>query len=133
MNGILYFLVFVWYVVYIVQACFAYGTGYRLAKKGGDNGISLFGWLFVLQLAAMVPGLGIFLWVNYRDTGKVKVEVDDKAWFRYEDGAPVSQKPAITLAGGSEGVAAAAACPVCGSPHHEGDRFCAQCGTVLRV
>ncbi len=56
-----------WRIVVIVQGFFAYGTAYRLTKDGGDNGVSLFGWLFLLGLASMVPGLGIYLWYKYRD------------------------------------------------------------------
>lgn len=56
-----------WRIVVIVQGFFAYGTAYRLTRDGGDNGVSLFGWLFLLGLASMVPGLGIYLWYKYRD------------------------------------------------------------------
>jgi hypothetical protein len=57
-----------WYVCIIVQVFMSYGTAYRLTKKGGDNGISLWGWMIVLNLASAVPGLGIFLWVKNRKT-----------------------------------------------------------------
>ena len=61
--GIVFFiLIIIWYVIAIVQEFFAYGTAYRAAKRGGDNGVSLFGWLIVYSFAAMVPGLGIYLW-----------------------------------------------------------------------
>ncbi len=53
---ILYFL---WYAITI--------TAYRLTKKGGDNGAALLGWLIVLGLASLIPGLGIYLWNKYRD------------------------------------------------------------------
>ena len=55
-----------WYIFCIVQVTLSYGTAYRLAKTGGDNGVSLYGWLFVMNLAAAVPGLGIYLWQKYR-------------------------------------------------------------------
>ena len=58
---------FLWQVLIAVQVCFGYGTAYRLTKKGGDNGVSLFGWLLVMNLAAIIPGLGIYLWQKYRD------------------------------------------------------------------
>ena len=56
-----------WYIFYFVQLILSYGTAYRLAKAGGDNGVSLFGWFFVMSLTSAVPGLGIYLWQKYRD------------------------------------------------------------------
>ena len=61
------FFAFLYYIVITVQMFFSYGTAYRLTKRGGDNGVSLFGWLFVMNLAALVPGLGIWLWFRYKD------------------------------------------------------------------
>jgi len=61
------FIVVLWYIVTIVQSFFGYGTAYRLTKRGSDNGVALFGWLLVMQLAAFIPGLGIYLWKKYRD------------------------------------------------------------------
>lgn len=52
----------VWHAVIVLQSFLAFGTAYRKAKAGGDSGVSLFGWLFVYNLAAIVPGLGAFLW-----------------------------------------------------------------------
>lgn len=63
MNG----LVILWQLIVMVQSFFAYGTAYRLTKNGGDNGVSLFGWFFLLELASLIPGLGIYLWFKYRD------------------------------------------------------------------
>ena len=57
-----------WYLIIITQHILSFGTAYRLAKNGGDNGVSLFGWLLVLELASFVPGLGIYLWIRYRKT-----------------------------------------------------------------
>ena len=57
-----------WYLFYVVQLVMAYGTAYRAAKSGGDNGVSLFGWMFVYGMASMVPGLGIYFWVKSRKT-----------------------------------------------------------------
>ena len=54
--------VILWYIVTLVQMVMGYGTAYRLTKNGGDNGLALFGWLLVMELAALVPGLGIWLW-----------------------------------------------------------------------
>lgn len=60
-------ILILWYITIIVQSVFSYGTVYRLTKKGGDNGVALFGWFFIMSFAAMVPGLGMYLWFRYRD------------------------------------------------------------------
>ncbi len=60
-------IVVLWKIISVVQSFLSYGTAYRLTKNGGDNGVSLFGWFFVLNLASMVPGLGIYLWFKYKD------------------------------------------------------------------
>ena len=60
-------LLILWYIVVGIQSILSYGTAYRLTKKGGDNGVSLFGWFIVLNLASAIPGLGIYLWHRYRD------------------------------------------------------------------
>ncbi len=56
------FLLIIWYIVAGIQSILAYGTAYRYAKANGDDGFSLFGWLFLHQLAAIVPYLGYHLW-----------------------------------------------------------------------
>lgn len=56
-----------WYIVSVVQSFLAFGTAYRLTKNGGDNGVSLWGWMLVLNLASLIPGLGIYLWFKYKD------------------------------------------------------------------
>jgi hypothetical protein len=56
-----------WEIITAIQTFFAYGTVYRLTKNGGDNGVSLFGWLFVMSLASIIPGLGLYLWYKYKD------------------------------------------------------------------
>jgi len=61
------FIYFLWIICTFVQTFMAYGTAYRFTKRGGDNGIALFGWMIVFSLAAMIPGLGIWLWVKYKD------------------------------------------------------------------
>ena len=64
-RGKMIFLI-LWQVSIAVQGILSYGTAYRLTKKGGDNGVSLFGWFIVLGLASVVPGLGVYLWFLYR-------------------------------------------------------------------
>ena len=61
------FLLIIWYIVTGIQSILSYGTAYRLTKRGGDNGVALFGWFIVMYLASTIPGLGIYLWYKYRD------------------------------------------------------------------
>lgn len=56
-----------WYIVSVVQSFLGIGTAYRLTKNGGDNGVSLWGWMLLLSLASAIPGLGIYLWLKYKD------------------------------------------------------------------
>ena len=56
-----------WYIITTIQMFLGYGTAYRLTKNGGDNGIALFGWLLLMWLVAMIPGLGIYIWLKYQD------------------------------------------------------------------
>jgi len=56
-----------WGVIAVVQQFMGYGTAYRLTKANGDNGLALFGWLILMNFAAAIPGLGIWLWLKYRD------------------------------------------------------------------
>ena len=60
------FFLILWYILVGVQGMFAYGTAYRLTKRGGDNGVALFGWMLVMGFASIIPGLGIYLWYKYR-------------------------------------------------------------------
>ena len=55
-------IMFIWYIAYVIQIFFSYGTAYRYTKNGGDNGVALFGWMLVFMLASIIPGLGIYLW-----------------------------------------------------------------------
>jgi len=69
LEGLEVVLLVIWYVFYIIQGILSYGTAYRLTKAGGDNGVALFGWMLVLGLASAVPGLGIYLYLRYKNTG----------------------------------------------------------------
>ena len=53
-------LLILWQITVVIQGFFDYGTAYRLTKNGGDNGVALFGWMIVLGLASVIPGLGIY-------------------------------------------------------------------------
>ena len=67
MEVILGILGIIWYIIVLVQGFLSFGTAYRLTKKGGDNGVSLWGWLFVLGLASGIPGLGVYLWLKNKE------------------------------------------------------------------
>jgi len=60
-------IIILWNICTIIQVFLGYGTAYRLTKRGGDNGIALFGWMLLYGLIAIVPGLGFYLWKQYRD------------------------------------------------------------------
>jgi len=51
----------------MIQAFLGFGTAYRLTKNGGDNGVSLFGWMFLMQLVSVIPGLGIYIYIRCKD------------------------------------------------------------------
>ena len=61
---------FLYGLIVTVQGILGYGTAYRLTKANGDNGLALWGWLFVMNLAALIPGLGIWLYIKHKDTGE---------------------------------------------------------------
>ena len=61
------FIIVLWYIVSLVQMILGYGTAYRYTKANGDNGISLFGWMIVTSFAALIPGLGFYLWKKSLD------------------------------------------------------------------
>jgi len=60
-------LILLWEIIAAVQSFLSYGTAYRLTKNGGDNGVSPFRRFLVLNLASLVPGLGIYLWFKFKD------------------------------------------------------------------
>ena len=64
MGAILYFL---WSISTLVQTFMGYGSAYRATRDGGDNGVALFGWMFAYSLAALIPGLGLWLWLKNKD------------------------------------------------------------------
>ena len=62
-SGIIHLVLLdVWFAICFIQLLFSYGTAYRKTKANGDNGVSLFGWLIAYGFAALIPGLGIYLW-----------------------------------------------------------------------
>ncbi len=70
MDNFLFLAIFlVLEVIYAVQVFLGMGTAYRMTKTHGDNGISLYGYLIVFTLAAIIPGLGFYFWKKYRYLG----------------------------------------------------------------
>jgi len=63
------FIFWIWAIIVFIQTFLNFGTAYRLTKRGSDSGIALWGWLLVLNWAAAVPGLCIYLWHKYKDEG----------------------------------------------------------------
>lgn len=61
------FLVLVAKIIIAIQGFLLYGTAYRLTKNGGDNGVALFCWFFLIGLASAIPGLGIYLWMKHKE------------------------------------------------------------------
>jgi len=105
----------------IIQGFLNYGTAYRLTKAGGDNGISLFGWFLLLGLASLIPGLGIYLWSNNRetgdhgsDTGSINQTPD---WMN-----PGKQKNIPVQDGEGNEI-----CPRCSTAQRFGRDYCMQC------
>lgn len=62
MKVFLIIVFIIWHIIYLIQLFMGYGTAYRKTKENGDDGVSLFGWMIVYMLAAIIPGLGIYLW-----------------------------------------------------------------------
>ena len=62
-----FLLLWAWYIIVLIQVLLNYGTAYRLTKRGSDSGVALWGWLFILNLAASIPGLCIYLWHRYKE------------------------------------------------------------------
>jgi len=62
------FILFLWYVTSFIQFMFGYGTAYRLTKANGDNGVALWGWIFLMGWTSLIPGLGFYLWFRHRES-----------------------------------------------------------------
>ena len=102
--------------IYLVQMFFGYGTAFRLTLVGKrDNGIALCGWLILMDLAAFVPGLGLYLWFRHKN-------IDDDSHL-----GTTLEKCSATA--GTEVVSKAGVCPKCGELSHT--RICVICGTTV--
>ena len=145
MEAMITFIVFLWGACYWVQVFFGFGTAYRYAKRGGDNGVALFGWFCVFSFSAIVPGLGIYFWDKTRKEereAKKRMEPAPTAQPRviYITQA-VPQEVASAVEAGASPVAVPAepegssepklACPKCGHDLPLDSKFCEYCGAPL--
>ncbi|MCL2670472.1 MAG: hypothetical protein FWF10_00345 [Clostridiales bacterium] len=134
MEFLLYILSFAYAIVVFLQTFMAYGSAYRMTKREGDSGVALFLWLFVFNLAATIPGLGIILWKR------------SKTW---ESPPPIYRKPANPMPSTQVGASGANApsgqknahrsvtpkiedvqcyCPLCETKQLTGRKYCYKCG-----
>ena len=145
MEAMIALIVLFWGLCYWIQMFFGFGTAYRYTKRGGDNGIVLFGWLCVFSFSAIVPGLGIYFWYKTRkeeQETKKKKESDTPTQPQIiyitqaapQQTASVGETMASLVAvsveskdpGGAELV-----CPKCGHELPADSKFCEYCGAPL--
>jgi len=133
-----------WYLITIVQVFFAYGTVYRLTKAGGDNGVALFGWFLVMQLASLVPGLGIFLWLRYKDSDREIRYVPPHSQGTFvpphsqgtfippsSQEAPATPPLSATAVPTASQAGAEKTCGDCGTKNPVNGHFCIHCGKYI--
>ncbi|MCL2361739.1 MAG: hypothetical protein FWC73_08010 [Defluviitaleaceae bacterium] len=65
-GGPMAWVTLVWIIITVVQFLLGHWPAFRLLRQQDNNGLSLFGWLIAMCVAAFVPGLGFFLWHRYR-------------------------------------------------------------------
>jgi len=127
------FFIVLWQISVVVQAILNYGTAYRLTKAGGDNGLTLFGWFFLLGLAALIPGLGFYLWLKYKDSDIYQPYSTDN-----NDGNTIHQTPSwakdpdpkdfVFVEDSDEDIS----CPRCSTKQRADRDFCIQCGLAFK-
>lgn len=121
-SGFLSFLILVWMVFVYVQMFLGVGTAYRFTKRGGDNGVALCGWMVLFYIAALVPGLGIYFWMKYREPKKQgQPAISDS----------VSNPVAVPRSPVAE-ASAKAFCKQCGAELPADGGFCEHCGAPIR-
>jgi len=73
MDDIVVVLLRIWAIILLAQIVLGFITAERLANKRVARRNSLEwrqwwrGYAFIMEIAAFVPGLGIYLWYRYRD------------------------------------------------------------------
>ena len=127
-----FMLIFAWICIILYQCFLGYGTAYRLTKEGGDNGVALFLWVFAMSLAAIVPGLGFYLWHKYRN-----IDVPEDELAKAAGVTPAKAKPSkranAPLFGKSkrnkkQDVKNTITCPKCGREFDAIFKVCSGCG-----
>ena len=121
-------ILYIWYILFVVQAYFGYGTAYRATKKGGDNGVALFGWEIVYTIAAIVPGLGFYLWYRSRDIKPLTCsacseEIKKGSKFCTHCGTKQEKPPKREEK---------TICGACEKEINETDKFCNNCGAQFK-
>ncbi|MCL1890918.1 MAG: hypothetical protein FWG00_02675 [Coriobacteriia bacterium] len=71
-----YILTIPWGVIYFVQMWMSSGTAIRIAKKSGGDRIMYLACWFLMEIASIVPGLGIYLWYRYRNEEQEQEEAE---------------------------------------------------------
>ena len=88
-TGVFGIIFVLWFILFIVQRFLSYGTAYRATKRGGDNGVALFGWFIVYELASLIPGLGIYLYMRsktwHEEAEEEKEATDISRLFKDDD------------------------------------------------
>ena len=133
-----YFLMLIWYILTIVQSFLNIGTAYRLTKAGGDNGVSLFGWMFLMSLASFIPGLGIYLWISNKDTGSYDYNSGSGGFGNYggsgsSGSAGIYNTPSWANPNNQNNIpvqdgSGNEICPRCNTNQKFGRDFCVKCG-----
>lgn len=133
MGHIVFFVGFIYFCVFVWQVFLGYGTAYRLTKESGDNGSSLFGWLLLTTLSAIIPGLGFYVWNKYKN---IDVPADEFAIKAGVDGAakPAVARPGFFSFGGgrkrknAQQAPKTIICPKCGREFDAIFKVCSGCG-----
>ena len=145
MEAMITFIVFLWGACYWVQVFFGFGTAYRYAKRGGDNGIALFGWFCVFSFSAIVPGLGIYFWDKTRKEEREAKKKKEPAAKVQPQIIYITQAPPQEAASAVEAEVSSVAvpvepegpseaklaCPKCGHDLPLDSKFCEYCGAPL--
>ena len=145
METMITLIVFLWGACYWVQVFFGFGTAYRYAKRGGDNGVALFGWFCVFSFSAIVPGLGIYFWDKTRKeeqeakkkkepaaTAQPQIIYITQAAPQEVASAIETEVPSVSASVKSEAPSEPKlACPKCGHDLPLDSKFCEYCGAPL--